>query len=297
MAVSSVLEDRNKVILSTGIHPEYRAVVHTYTQGMGLEIVDSRGNVADLIDSRTVLVAVQYPNFLGQIDNISHMIEVAHAHDAMACVVADPVALGLLKPPGQLGADIVIGEGQGLGIPLGFGGPYLGFFATREKYVRKMAGRLVGETVDATGRTGYVLTLATREQHIRRGKATSNICTNQALMALASAAYMSVMGKHGMRKVAELCYHKSHYAADEIANLSGYAVDRSKPFFKEFVVQCPEPVEKINDYLLECYGIVGGYCLENTFPERKNQMLLAVTEMNSKEDIDLLVQALKEIAE
>jgi len=249
-----------------------------------------------LIDDNTAMVAVGYPNFFGEVDPIQKAIDAAHAHGALACVVADPISLGILKPPGWMGADIVVGEGQGLGIPLSFGGPYLGFFATREEYVRKMAGRLVGETVDVHGERGYVLTLATREQHIRREKATSNICTNQGLMALAAAVYMSVMGKHGLRKVAELCYHKSHYAADKIDRLKGYSVVRSKPFVKEFAVQCPLPVAEINQYLLDRYGIIGGYDLGQRYAERQNQMLIAVTEMNTRDEIDNLVQALREVA-
>ncbi|MBN1427355.1 MAG: aminomethyl-transferring glycine dehydrogenase subunit GcvPA [Anaerolineae bacterium] len=301
LALNAARDDRKKVVLSGVIHPEYREVVRTYTQGMGLTIEGDEPASADLntfidaIDDQTALAAIQYPNFFGQIDDIARFIQAAHAHGALACIVADPIALGLLKPPGAMGADIVVGEGQGLGIPMSFGGPYLGFFATRQKYVRKMAGRLVGETTDAQGQTGYVLTLSTREQHIRREKATSNICTNQGLMALAAAVYLSVMGKHGLRKVAELCYHKSHYAADVIDRLDGYNIDRHKPFFKEFVVQCPRPVAEINRYLLETYGIIGGYDLESPYPDRKNQMLIAVTEMNTREEIDLLAQALNEV--
>ncbi|MBN1312998.1 MAG: aminomethyl-transferring glycine dehydrogenase subunit GcvPA [Anaerolineae bacterium] len=303
LAINATRGDRKKIVLGSSIHPEYRAVVRTYTQGMGLAIVGDDESTTDqevvinTIDDQTAMVAVQYPNFFGQIDKIDQVIRAAHEHGVLACIIADPIALGLLKPPGLMGADIVVGEGQGLGIPLSFGGPYLGFFSTRQKYVRRMAGRLVGETVDVHGQTGYVLTLSTREQHIRRDKATSNICTNQGLMALAAAVYMSVMGKHGLRKVAELCYHKSHYAANAIDKLDGYSIDRSKPFFKEFIVQCPRPVGEINQYLLENYGIIGGYNLEAPYPSRKNQMLLAVTEMNSREDIDLLAQALKEASE
>ncbi|HEC22918.1 MAG TPA: aminomethyl-transferring glycine dehydrogenase subunit GcvPA [Chloroflexi bacterium] len=303
MALNVARGKRKKIVLCSGIHPEYRQVVRTYTQGMGLTIEGDEGSEADpeklagLIDGDTAMVAVGYPNFFGQIDQIEKVIEATHEHGALACVVADPIALGLFKPPGWMGADIVVGDGQPLGLPLSFGGPYLGFFATREKYVRKMAGRLVGETVDVNGEKGYVLTLATREQHIRRARATSNICTNQGLMALAAAVYMSVMGKHGLRKVAELCYHKAHYAADQIDALSAYSVDRSKPFFKEFVVQCPAPIAEINDYLLDAYGIIGGYDLGRDYPDRENQMLIAVTEMNPREEIDDLVKGLAEVAE
>lgn len=301
-AIGQARGKRNRIVMCSGIHPEYRQVVRTYTQGMGLDIVGDADCWADMdkliahIDDNTAMVAIAYPNFFGEIDPIDKVIDAAHKHGALACVAIDPISLGLLKPPGVMGADIVVGEGQSLGIPLSFGGPYLGIFATREKYVRKMAGRLVGETVDVNGKTGYVLTLATREQHIRRGRASSNICTNQGLIALATAVYMSVMGKHGLRKVAELCYHKSHYAADEVNKLDGYTVFRDKPFFKEFAVQCPKPVDEINEHLLEEYAIVGGYNLEHDYPERENQMLIAVTEMNTRDEIDALVQALAEAA-
>ncbi len=294
---------RKRLVMGSCIHPEYRAVVRTYTQGMGVTIVGDESPTVDLerlislIDGETALVAIQYPNFFGQIYDITPVIKAAHAADALVCVVTDPIALGMLKPPGWMGADIVVGEGQSLGIPLSFGGPYLGFFATRQEYVRRMAGRLVGETQDAKGNTGYVLTLATREQHIRRERATSNICTNQGLMALAAAVYLSALGKHGLRRVAELCYHKAHYAADAIERVKGYQVDRSQPFFKEFVVQCPRPVDEINQYLLDEYGIVGGLDLSTFFPERKNQMLIAVTEMNTRTEIDDLAEGLQEVTE
>ncbi len=302
LAINQVRGKRKKIVFSPGVHPEYREVARTYTQGMGLTIVGDDTHQVDLdaliaeIDDDTAMVAVQYPNFFGQIEDLSQIIATAHEHKALVCVVTDPIALGMLKPPGSFGADIVVGEGQGLGIPLSFGGPYLGFFATREDYVRKMSGRLVGETFDVNGKPGYVLTLATREQHIRRERATSNICTNQGLMALAAAIYMSVMGKHGLRQVSELCYHKAHHAASEINKLRGYSVDFSKSFFKEFVVQCPKPVSEINDYLLETQIIVGGYDLEQAYPERKNQMLIAVTEMNTHAEIDDLVKGLAEAA-
>jgi glycine dehydrogenase subunit 1 len=209
--------------------------------------------------------------------------------------VANPViSLGLLQPPGQYGADIVVAEGQPLGAGLNFGGPYLGIFAAREKYMRKMPGRLIGKTNDTQGRSGYVLTLSTREQHIRREKATSNICSNESLVALTAAMYLSYMGKQGLREVATLCYHKAHYAAAEINRLSGYEVSSSKSFFNEFVVQCPDPVAKINEALLK-KGILGGYDLEKDYPFAKNQMLVCVTEMNSRSQIDGLVAGLQSI--
>ncbi|HDQ72146.1 MAG TPA: glycine dehydrogenase, partial [Chloroflexi bacterium] len=200
-----------------------------------------------------------------------------------------------LKPPGEMGADIVVGEGRSLGAGLNFGGPYLGFFATREKYVRKIAGRLVGQTVDTEGKRGFVLTLSTREQHIRREKATSNICTNQGLIALAAAVYMAALGKCGMRQVAELCYHRAHYAQRQITALDGFSALDERPFFKEFAVRCPRPVSEINELLLDDWDIVGGYDLGRDYAHLENCMLLCVTEMNPRQEIEHLVEALKEV--
>ncbi len=293
---------RKRVVISPFVHPEYRAVVRTYTQGMGLEIVgddDLRTDLpalVDMVDGGTACLILQTPNFLGQIEDLSGVAEAVHEKGALLVVVTDPIALGLLKPPGEFGADIVVGEGQGMGAGLDFGGPYLGFFASREKYVRKIAGRLVGQTVDAEGKRGFVLTLSTREQHIRRARATSNICTNQGLVALAAAVYMAALGKCGMRQVAELCYHRAHYGADRIDALGGYTLLRDKPFFKEFVVRCPRPVQEINKRLLEDWGIIGGYDLGRDYPHLQDHMLVCVTEMSPREDIDLLVKALEEIA-
>jgi len=291
---------RRKVVISPFVHPEYRAVVRTYTQGMGLTIVGDDDphaglpDLVDMVDESTACVIVQTPNFLGQIEDLQGLADAIHERGkrALLIVAADPISLGLLKPPGAFGADVVVGDGQGMGGGLNYGGPYLGFFATRMKHVRKMAGRLVGQTVDAEGERGFVLTLSTREQHIRRERATSNICTNQGLMVLAATIYMSALGRCGMRQVAELCYHKAHYAADRIDELAGYSVLRDKPFFKEFVVRCPRPVDEVNDYLLDEWGIIGGYDLARDYPHLENHMLLCVTEMNPREEIDALVEAL-----
>ena len=290
---------RTKVILSPGVNPQYRAVARTYHQGSGMKFVGDKGSatltdLVDMLDDDTAMLVVSYPNFFGQIEDFSTLAESVHKAGALLCMVVDPIALGLFKSPGELGADVVVGEGQPLGIPLSFGGPYLGFFATKEEFVRKIAGRVVGQTVDKHGRRAFVMTLRPREQDIRREKATSNICTNQGLMALAACVYMSAMGKHGLRKVAELCYHKAHYAAEQLNALNGYSVDMSKPFFKEFVLTCPRPVAELNDYLLEHWGIIGGYDLSTDLPGRENQMLVAVTEMNIKDEIDTLVDALRD---
>jgi glycine dehydrogenase subunit 1 len=188
-----------------------------------------------------------------------------------------------------------VGEGQPLGIPMSFGGPYLGFFTTRKKFIHKMAGRLVGETVDNRGQRAYVLTLTAREQHIKRERAISNICSNQGLLALASAVYLSLLGQSGFRQVAELCYHKAHYAAEQINKLDGYNLCFDTPFFHEFSVCCPKPVAEINAHLLE-HGIMGGYDLGQDYPALKDHMLIAVTEMNTREEIDLLVEILEEVS-
>jgi len=297
-AINVARMKRRKVLLSPYVHPEYRAVVRTYTQGMGLQISGDEGAAepTDRLDGDTAALVVQYPDFLGRITDLRAAAEAAHAIGALLIVVADPIALGLLKPPGEFGADIVVGEGQSMGGGLNFGGPYLGFFATRMEHVRKMAGRLVGQTVDTEGKRGFVLTLSTREQHIRRDKATSNICTNEGLMALAAAIYMAALGRCGLRRVAELCYHKAHYAAARINILPGFTVLHEMPFFKEFVVRCPTAVSEINDTLLAEWDIIGGYDLGQVYPHLKDHMLLCVTEMNSREEIDTLVEALEDFA-
>ncbi|MGQ9887121.1 MAG: aminomethyl-transferring glycine dehydrogenase subunit GcvPA [Aggregatilineales bacterium] len=291
---------RSKVILSHAINPQYRAVARTYHQGTGIKFVGDKGradisDLIDMLDETVALLAVAYPNYFGQIDNLNNLAEKVHEAGALLAFVVNPLALGMFKSPGELGADIAVGEGQPLGIPLSFGGPYLGFFATRTEYVRKIAGRIIGETTDQDGRRAYVMTLRPREQDIRREKATSNICTNQGLMALAAAVYLSLMGKTGLRQVAELCYHKAHYAADRINALDGYAVDTTKPFFNEFVVKCPRPVREINARLLD-QGIIGGLDLSADYPHLNNHMLLCVTEVNTRAEIDALVSVLEEAA-
>jgi glycine dehydrogenase subunit 1 len=299
VALEATRHKRSKVIISHAINPQYRAVVRTYHQGNHVDIVgdDEPANIADLldmVDENTAMLAVGYPNFFGQIEDVAELAQKVHDAGALLVMVVNPTALALFKSPGELSADIVVGEGQPLGIPMSFGGPYLGFFATRMDYVRRIAGRIIGETVDHDGRRAYVMTLRPREQDIRRDKATSNICTNQGLMMLAAAVYMSLLGKHGLRKVAELCYHKAHYAARQIDNIPGYKVDQSTPFFHEFVVKCPRPVPVINEHLIE-RGIIGGYDLGRDYPHLQDHMLVCMTETNSKNEIDALVQTLAEV--
>jgi glycine dehydrogenase subunit 1 len=302
MAYANFRGKRLKVILSPAIHPQYRETVRTYSEGSTVEFTgdDPQADVQaapeqliPLIDQDTALVVVQYPDFFGRVYDYAKLAEAAHAVGALLAISVNPIALGLLKPPGLMDADIVTGEGQPLGIPLSYGGPYLGLFATRKEYVRKMAGRLAGETVDNRGQRAYVLTLTAREQHIRREKATSNICTNQGLMALASTVYLSLLGKNGLRQVAELCYHKAHYAAEAISGIPGFSPWSAAPFFNEFVIQTPAPVSEINDVLLD-HDILGGYDLSQDHPSLDRHMLVAVTEMNTRDEIDRLVEVLSE---
>jgi glycine dehydrogenase subunit 1 len=299
MAINSV-KNGKKIIVSPTLHPHYRATMRTYLEGQKIPIVGDEDTALSLdavldqhLDNETAGVLVANPDFLGNVRDLSAIAERVHAAGALLIVSAYPIALGMYQPPSAYDADIVIGEGQSLGNALGFGGPYLGIFACKEKYLRRMAGRLIGQTTDTKGRRGFVLTLQAREQHIRREKATSNICTNEALNALAACVYMATLGKQGLRQVAELCYQKAHYAANEISKLDGYRVVTNE-FFNEFVVECPKPVAEINRSLSE-RKIIGGYDLSSDYPHFKNGMLVAVTEMNSRAQIDALVAALKQV--
>jgi glycine dehydrogenase subunit 1 len=278
-------------------------VVKTYLRGSAATVLGDEDLTADvdalksMLDEQTAALVIQNPNFLGQFEELEGLSDAVHNVGALLIVVADPISLGLFQPPGTYGADVVVADGQSLGLPPSFGGPHLGIFATRNAYVRRLAGRLVGETVDVEGRRGYVLTLGTREQHIRRVKATSNICTNAALTALGAAVYLATMGKRGLKQVAELCYHKSHYAAARIGQLANLEVNPqapSRPFFKEFVIELPRPVEEVNRVLLEDYGIIGGYDLGKDFPLLEHHMLIAVTEMSTKAAIERLAEGLKQ---
>ena len=293
---------RDKLVLAQTVHPEYRTVVRTYTQGLDLPIetipYGPSGRVdldalAKIIDGETACVAVQYPNFFGVVEDLAPIVDIAHKAGALVIVNADPIALGLLKAPGEFDVDIVVGEGQSISLPPYFGGPYLGLFATQMKHVRQLPGRVIGQTTDHDGRRAFVMTLQAREQHIRREKATSNICTNEALVALAATVYLASMGKTGLKRAAELSYHRAHYAAAEITRLPGYSLPFDGPFFKEFAVRMPGPVAEINQRLLG-HKILGGYDLGQTYPELANTALLAVTEMNSRAQIDRLVGALGE---
>ncbi len=292
---------RERVAVSDTVSPIYLQVIRTYCQAHGINIEVTRHWEPTVADDTACLV-VQYPNFYGGLEELKEFADLAHGHGALLVVSADPMACGMFQPPGYYSADIVTGEGQPLGIPVSFGGPYLGLFTCKEQYIRQMPSRLVGRTVDSYGVNGYVLTLQTREQHIRRERATSNICTNEALYALAATIYLAAMGKQGLRQVAELCYHKAHYAAAQIEALPGYSLPFHRgPFFQEFVVQCPAPPAEINRKLME-RNILGGLDLSvSPFsdplpPEVNRGMLVCVTEMNSKDDIDALVTELAEFS-
>jgi glycine dehydrogenase subunit 1 len=293
---------RSKVIASGAVHPEYLDVVRTYVQHAGIDLQVVTGNIttgqtgSDLeasIDEKTAAVVVQSPNFFGCVENVAAIAEKANAAGALLIqVVTEAMSLPMLKTPGASGADIVVAEGQSFGVPVSFGGPYLGLFATREKYARQIPGRLVGEAYDREGRRGFVLTLATREQHIRREKATSNICTNEGLIALAATVYLETMGKRGLQEVAQQCAQKAAYAARRIAELPGFSLPFAAPRFNEFVVRAPGNAAKLLSRLASEKNITGGLPLSRYFPDRPNDLLVCVTEINSRREIDELVSGL-----
>ena len=299
MAVSAT-RNRRTIVVAPSVHPQYRAVIRTYLEGTSVRVIGDENPEATLdellalVDKTTAAVMIQSPDFFGTLHDLKPIAEKVHAAGALLVAHFDPIALGLFQSPGEAGADIATAEGQPLGIGLNYGGPYLGIFCCKQQYVHKLAGRVVGATKDVDGELAYVLTLRAREQDIRRERATSNICTNQGLMALAAAVYLSLVGRQGLRRVAELCYHRAHYAAAQIAKLPGYQLLDRGAFFKEFAVVCPRPVGEINAALRE-RGIVGGYDLSGDYPHLGQAMLLCVTEMNSRGEIDALVEALKAI--
>lgn len=294
---------RNEIVVAKTVHPHYRTVLATYAVDLQLRITEAgyadgltdKEQLEQAISGSTAAVIIQSPNFFGSIEDVKKLAEIAHAKGAYLIAAVDPVSLGILEPPGRLGADIVIGEGQPLGLPVAFGGPYLGFFAATEKLMRKMPGRIVGQTVDHEGNRGFVLTLQAREQHIRREKATSNICSNEALCALTAAVYLSTVGRQGFHKVAELSLQKAHYAYNELTRSNLCRKAFNAPFFKEFVVQLNKPVKDIN-HALFAEKIIGGLDLGKYYPELANCMLLCVTENRTKEEIDRLVNRMEALA-
>jgi glycine cleavage system P protein (glycine dehydrogenase) subunit 1 len=290
---------RSETAWSRGVNPLYQQVVETYCEGPDLRLKAVRlgDGVTDLellgkaVTERTAAVVIQYPNFFGCLEDLRAAAEIAHAKGALLVVAADPVNLGFLTPPGALGADIVVGEGQGLGVPMSYGGPNLGVFAARADLVRRMPGRLVGATVDRDGQRGFVLTLQTREQHIRREKATSNICTNVALCALMATIYVSILGKHGLRKVGELATAKAHYAAERFAAIPGVSLRFKAPFFKEFALTLPKAPDRVVKRLLR-ERILAGVPLKAFDRAEKSTLLVAVTERRTRDEIDAYAAAL-----
>jgi glycine dehydrogenase subunit 1 len=284
--MACIINKRNKVAVLDTVNPIYCEVISTYVRGRDLA-VETIGSDASLSADHACLI-VQQPNFFGCLDKIETYVQRARDAGALSISIFDPISLGMFSPPGDYGTDVAVAEGQPLGIPLCFGGPYLGVFACRKEYVRYMPGRLVGKTVDVEGKPGYVMTMVTREQYIRREKAVSNICTSEALMALAAAVYLAAVGKRGLRRIAELCYHKAHYAARAISKLKGYSLVFERPFFKEFVISCPVAPFKINEVLMH-ERIIGGLDISHVID---NGMLLCVTEVNTRQEIDRLVEIL-----
>ncbi|MUV39657.1 Glycine dehydrogenase (aminomethyl-transferring) [Lentibacillus sp. JNUCC-1] len=300
--LSAAQTKRSKVLVSKSIHPESRAVIETYAKGPNVEIIDIdlKNGQTDLdhlekeLNDEIAGVVVQYPNFFGQIEPLDKINElVKNQKKTMLIVSSNPLALGYLAPPGEFGADIVVGDTQVFGIPAQFGGPHCGYFATTKKLMRKVPGRLIGETTDEEGVRGYVLTLQAREQHIRRDKATSNICSNQALNALASSVAMSSIGKHGIKKLAVLNMQKARYAAKQFAD-KGFEVAFQGSFFNEFVIKLPGSVKAANKKLIH-KGLIGGYDLGQVHSDMENHMLVAVTEARTKADIDSFVKELGDI--
>lgn len=287
---------RKKILVSGAVHPESKEVLKTYAKGQYLEVIEVPvdNGVTDiealkgLANEEIAAVIVQYPNFFGRIEPLKELEEIVHAHKSLFVVSSNPLSLGVLTPPGKFGADIVIGDAQPFGIPTAFGGPHCGYFAVTTKLMRKVPGRLVGQTTDDQGRRGFVLTLQAREQHIRRDKATSNICSNQALNALAASVAMTALGKKGVREIAAANLQKAHYAKTAFKE-AGFEVIHDGYSFNEFVVKLNKPVKEINQELLR-KGMIGGYDLGRDYSELANHMLVAVTEQRSKEEIDTFVK-------
>jgi glycine dehydrogenase subunit 1 len=297
---------RKKVITSAAVHPEYLEVVDTYVQHYGIELqrleIDSSTGLTSIdalgaLDDQTAALVIQSPNFFGCIEDARALADKAHAVGALLIIaITESISLGLLRSPGACDADIVVAEGQSFGVPLSFGGPYVGLFATRDKYARQIPGRLVGEAFDKQGRRGFVLTLATREQHIRREKATSNICTNEGLIALAATIYMETMGRRGIQEVAMQCAQKAAYAARRIAELEGFSLPYSAPRFNEFVVRAPVAARTLLSRLAQEQNITGGLALSRYYADRPNDFLVCVTETNSRAEIDALVEGLRDLS-
>ena len=303
MMMALRITGRNKVIIDDSVNPIYRVMIHSYTRNLKIELDEThcrdglvnRQQILDALDDKTAAVIVQNPNFFGCIDDFTDIAEAVHEKGALLIVSAYPISLGILNPPGAMGADIVTGEGQSLGLPMSFGGPYLGFMATKRKYVRKMPGRIVGRTIDTEERAGFVMTLQAREQHIRRDKATSNICTNEALCALNALVYLSLLGKEGLTQTAQLCADKASYAYDRITSIKGVKPHfEAKWFFNEFVVDLPCDASEAVGRLIE-KGFAAGFPMSRYYKNMNKSILIAVTEKRTKEQIGMLAEALEAV--
>src|SRR3954449_9679210 len=302
LALQEFKGKRRKFVISRGVHPHSRETLETYSAGYGAEVVetplDENGatdldQLADTITDDTAAVFLQQPNFLGTVEDLQALTEAGRAKGAIVVAAVDPMTLGILKPPGEYGVDIAVGEGQPLGNRLDYGGPSFGFFAAQERFIRKMPGRIAGETVDADGKRGFVLTLQTREQHIRREKATHNICTAQALNALAGVIYLSWLGKRGIVEIGELMLHRTAYARRALAALDGVELLHEQPVVREFAVRLDADVEAVIERCAEA-GVNPGYPLARDYPEHADGLLVAITEQRSKADIDRLAEVLGE---
>jgi glycine dehydrogenase subunit 1 len=294
---------REKVLVAETVHPEYMEVAKTYVQHCGIELDtfgfdEKTGRVGDLskLDDKCAALVIQSPNFFGCVEDLKALADKAHAVGALLIVVVtEAISFGMLKTPGECGADIVVGEGQSWGVPMSFGGPHVGIFATKDKYVRNMPGRLAGVAYDKNGNRGFVLTLATREQHIRREKATSNICTNQGLIALAATIYMETMGKKGLQEVAMQNAQKAAYAKKELSKIEGFSIPFSSPTFNEFTIRTNKNAAELLEKLRTEKGIIGGLALSKYYADNPNDILVCVTELNTKKQIDDLVTGLKNL--
>ena len=303
MMMALRITGRNKVIIDDSVNPIYRVMIHSYTQNLRIELEETicedglanREQILDRIDDQTAAVILQNPNFFGCIDDFGDIARAAHKQDALLVVSCYPISLGILKTPGAMGADIVTGEGQSLGIPMSFGGPYLGFMASRKQYVRKMPGRIVGQTTDALGRRAYVLTLQAREQHIRREKATSNICSNEALCALTALVYMSLLGKEGLKETAQICANKASYAYKRLTAIPGVEPHfKARWSFNEFVLDLPCEAADVIAKLIE-KGFAAGFPLSRYYKGMENSMLISITEKRTKQQIGMLAEALESV--
>jgi len=297
------ITNKQEILISRTVHPEYRQVVETYTKANQIELVEipftangktDLDSILNRLSDQTAAVVLQSPNYFGVVEEYAGLKKQLTGRGVLLIVVvAEALSLGILKPPGERGADIVVGEGQSFGLPLSYGGPYVGFFATQDKFLRQLPGRLAGETVDREGRRSYVLTLSTREQHIRRERATSNICTNQGLCALAATIYLATMGKQGLREVALLNVRKADYLKNRLRKIKGFKIRFDADTFNEFVLECPKPAEEIRDSLLQEANILAGVPLGTPYPDLANCLLLCATELNTQEEMDRLAEKLE----